>query len=91
MIISLIWCIIKIALLIAQKLYYIRGCLKGAAADAVLGIPVSASSYKLTWTTLDSRYDKPRMLASTKVEKILAAPTSSEGTLASLTKFISIF
>jgi len=75
----------------SAKLYYLRSCLKGAAADAVRGIPVSASSYKLTWATLESRYDKPRMLTSAVVEKILAAPTSSEETLVSLTKFINIF
>lgn len=57
----------------------------------VRGIPVPASSYKLALVTLESRYDKPRMLASAVVEKILAAPMSSEETLASLTKFINIF
>lgn len=74
-----------------DKVYYLLGCLKGNAAEVVRGIPVSADTYKLMWSTLESRYDKPRMVANSLVEKFLNAPSLAQESLASLNKFMSTF
>lgn len=74
-----------------EKMYYLIGCLKGSAAEIAQSIPVSADTYKLLWNALENKFDKPRLVASSFVEKLLSAPMATNESLASLTKFISIF
>lgn len=53
-----------------DKIYYLIGCLKGSAAEAVQGIPVSADNYALMWSTLSSRFNRPRLVATLLVENL---------------------
>lgn len=74
-----------------EKMYYLIGCLRNDAAELVRNIPVSADTYGLMWSTLEARYDKPRMVASTLIEKLLSAPLAPQETIATLNQFMSIF
>jgi len=56
-----------------EKLYYLVGCCKGVELDAIRGILVSDKNYKLAWSTLEERFDKPRLVARSLVEKLLSA------------------
>lgn len=70
-----------------DKLYYLTGCLHGAALDAIRGIPASDDNYQLIWSTLSARFYRPRMVATSLLEKVLNAPSSSHESLHDLTVF----
>lgn len=74
-----------------DKMYYLLGCLQGPASDAIRGIPVSAENYDLAWSTLASRFHRPRMVATSLIEKLLSAPVSNQESLQDLNKFVSTF
>lgn len=75
----------------ADKMYYLHGCLRGEALDAVRGIPTSGDNYKLAWSTLQALYDRPRLVASSLVEKLIKVQMSSHESLTDLIKFVSLF
>jgi hypothetical protein len=60
------------------KLYYLTGCLHGAALDVIRGIPASDDNYHLAWSTLSARFYRPRMVATSLVEKVVNALSSSQ-------------
>jgi hypothetical protein len=72
-------------------MYYLVGCLKGIAADAVRSIPVSGDNYKLAWDTLENRFNRPRLVATSLVDKLLHAPAVSHESLTELNKFVCLF
>ncbi|CAI6351321.1 unnamed protein product [Macrosiphum euphorbiae] len=74
-----------------DKLYYLTGCLHGAALDAIRSIPASDDNYQLIWSTLSARFYRPRMVATSLLEKVLNAPSSSQESLHDLTVFLSTF
>ncbi|XP_025406061.1 uncharacterized protein LOC112680239 [Sipha flava] len=74
-----------------EKFYYLTGCLKGIALDAIGGIPVAGDNYQLAWSTLKSRFDRPRLVAASLIENLLTAPKASTETLVDLNKFLMIF
>lgn len=74
-----------------EKFYYLIGCVHGAVADAIRGIPVSGDTYELAWTTLVSRFDKPRLVASALVDSLLQVPAVPNETLVDLNKFMAMF
>ncbi|XP_015378415.1 PREDICTED: uncharacterized protein LOC107172635 [Diuraphis noxia] len=74
-----------------DKLHYLTGCLRGAALDAIRGIPASDDNYKLVWSTLTSRFYRPRMVATSLIERLLNAPSSSQESLHDLTTLLTTF
>jgi hypothetical protein len=74
-----------------DKFYYLTGCLKDNALEAISGIPVSGENYKLAWSTLTARFDRPRLVASSLIDKLLSAPKASTETLSDLHKFLLVF
>ncbi|KAE9529538.1 hypothetical protein AGLY_011634 [Aphis glycines] len=70
---------------------HLIGCLQGPAADAIRNIPVSADNYDLAWSTLSSRFHRPRLVANGLIDKLLNAPMSSQETLSDLNNFVSTF
>lgn len=56
-----------------DRMCYLLGCLKGPAADAVWGIPLSGENYQLVWSTLSNRYNRPRPVATSLVDTSLPA------------------
>lgn len=74
-----------------DKMHYLIGCLRGQALDAIKGIPVIGSNYELAWSTLTSRFHRPRMVAASLIDKLLAAPVLTHESLVDLNKFIAIF
>lgn len=74
-----------------DKLYYLIGCLEGPASDSIRGIPVSAENYELAWSTLTTRFHRPRMVATSLINKLLTAPVSNQESLQDLNVFVSTF
>jgi len=74
-----------------DKMYYLIGCLKGDAADALRGIPVSADNYVLALSVLSERFYRPRLVAMSLVDKLLNSPVMSQESLSDLNNFISTF
>jgi hypothetical protein len=75
-----------------DKMYYLIGCLKGDAADALRGIPVStADNYVLAWSVLFERFYRPRLVATSLVDKLLNSPVMSHESLSDLHNFVSKF
>lgn len=73
-----------------DKFYYLTGCLRDKALEAIAGIPVCGDNYSLAWASLTARFDKPRLVASSLLDKLLTAPKSSNENLTELNKFLSI-
>ncbi|CAI6354007.1 unnamed protein product [Macrosiphum euphorbiae] len=74
-----------------DKLHHLLSCLKGVAADAIRSIPPSGHTYKLIWSSLESRFDKPRLLAGSVVELLLTTPPSTSESLSELNRFMLAF
>ncbi|KAL4100913.1 hypothetical protein QTP88_020938 [Uroleucon formosanum] len=74
-----------------DKMYYLIGCLKGAAADAVRGIPVSADNYELVMNTLSNKFNRPRLVATSLVDKLLQSSAMTQESLNDLNTFVGTF
>jgi len=74
-----------------DKLYYLKGCLKGRAADAVRDIPLSAENYALVRSTFSERFYRPRLVAMSLVDKLLGAPPVKQESLSELNSFMCSF
>lgn len=74
-----------------DKMYYLIGCLHGKAADAVRSIPISSDNYDLAWSTLANRFNRPRMVATNLIEKLLDFPSYTQESLSELSNFTSVF
>ncbi|KAL4126534.1 hypothetical protein QTP88_010755 [Uroleucon formosanum] len=74
-----------------DKLYYLMGCLQGTALEAIRGIPASDANYSLAWSTLSTRFYRPRMVATSLIDKLLNAPSSSQESLQDLISVLSTF
>lgn len=74
-----------------DKLHYLIGCLKGPAADAVRGITVCAENYALVWSTLSNRFNRPRLVATSLVDKLLRASPVTQESLTELNNFMCLF
>lgn len=74
-----------------DKLYYLKGCLKGRAADAVRDIPLSAENYALVRSTLSERFYRPRLVAMSLVDKLLGASPVKQESLSELNSFMCSF
>jgi hypothetical protein len=64
---------------------------RGSAAEAVRSIPVASDSYDLAWTTLSNSFNRPRMVATSLVDKLLNVPSSTQESLPELTRFLCEF
>jgi hypothetical protein len=71
--------------------YHLRSCVHGRAADVIRGILISGATFAVAWSALVSRYDKPRLVAGSFVDKLLQVPISSVDSLSDLNKFMSVF
>lgn len=72
-----------------HKFYYLIGCLHTDPQDVIKGFTVSNDSFTLSWDALVERYDKPRMLASSIMNKLISAPVAASETQASLQSFLN--
>lgn len=74
-----------------HKFYYLIGCLHADPQEVIKGFTVSNDSFTLAWDALVERYDKPRMLASSIMNKLISAPVAAFETQESLQSFLSVF
>lgn len=61
-----------------DKMFYLIGCLKGSTSDVVRCIPVSADNYDPAWKTLSTRFNLPRMVATSLVDRLRASVSTQE-------------
>ncbi|CAI6346507.1 unnamed protein product [Macrosiphum euphorbiae] len=73
------------------KFYYLVGCLHADPQEVIKGFSISNESFTLAWDALIERYDKPRRLASSIIDKLISAPASNSENLAVLQTFMSVF
>lgn len=73
------------------KFYYLIGCLHPDPQEVIKGFSISNESFTLAWEALTERYDKPRRLASSIIDKLINAPAASSENHAALQKFLSVF
>lgn len=74
-----------------KKIYYLIGCLEGAAAEAVQSIPVAGDNYTLVWSTLSERFNRPRLVTTSLVEQLLHTPLVTYESLHDLNSFLCTF
>ncbi|KAL4101316.1 hypothetical protein QTP88_021336 [Uroleucon formosanum] len=74
-----------------EKIYYLMGCLEGAAAEAVQSIPVAGDNYTLVWSTLSERFNRPRLVATSLVEQLLHTSPMTHESLHDLNSFLCTF
>ncbi|KAF0721556.1 Integrase catalytic domain-containing protein, partial [Aphis craccivora] len=74
-----------------HKMYYLIGSLRGPAAEAARGIPLSADNYALLWSTLSARFHRPRLVAASLIDKLLQAPVFTQESHHDLNSFACLF
>lgn len=71
-----------------QRLHYLRGCLRGEAADLIANQPLDGDSFSQSWELLKSQYENKRLLIQARLDQIHSAPTAQK-TATSMNKLIN--
>lgn len=53
-----------------QKLYYLKSCLKGEAAEVIRALNVSDNNYEIAWGLLKDRYENKRLIVHNHVKAL---------------------
>ena len=61
-----------------EKLYYLKGCLKGDAEAVIASIALSSDNYSVAWTLLKERYDNRKVIRESHAKSILNLPCVSK-------------
>jgi len=69
---------------LAQKFFYLRSCLEGAALDLVRSIPVSDGNYGVIIEQLIHRYDNRSLVIQSHIRSILDCPRVEEAAFKTL-------
>ncbi|CAK9809183.1 hypothetical protein ANTQUA_LOCUS5922, partial [Anthophora quadrimaculata] len=54
-----------------EKLYHLKGCLRGEAAEVLASIELSSENYRVAWGLLKERYDNRKIIRQTHVKALL--------------------
>lgn len=57
-----------------RKLFYLKGCLSGEAADVISFIESSAQNYEVAWSLLHDRYDNRKLMRDTYIKNLIKMP-----------------
>jgi len=57
-----------------KKMHYLKGCLKGEAADIINVIPITPDGYFAAWESLLQYYDNPRRMMQVYMERYFDLP-----------------
>jgi len=52
---------------------------------------MSEDNYDLAWSTIEQRFNKPRLVAMSLIDKLFQLPVSTQESLSDLSKFVSNF
>ncbi|XP_050538460.1 uncharacterized protein LOC126903928 [Daktulosphaira vitifoliae] len=74
-----------------EKYFYLMGCLYGEAEEITKGYHLSTNSFTLAWAALEDRYNKPRQLANSLVERLLNMTRVGQETVVHLNEFLKVF
>ncbi|XP_008182965.1 uncharacterized protein LOC103309405 [Acyrthosiphon pisum] len=73
----------------AQKLYYLRSCLREQALDLVQSIPISDGNYEVVLSRLKQRYDNKSLVIQSHIRSILEMPAVEEASANALQRLHS--
>lgn len=68
----------------AQKFYYLRSSLTGAALDLVKSVPMTDANYEVAINRLRQRYDNPSLVIQSHIRSILETPHIQKPTASEL-------
>ncbi|UYV72564.1 hypothetical protein LAZ67_9003720 [Cordylochernes scorpioides] len=71
-----------------EKLQYLKGQLRGEALRLVNAFPITADNYVEVWQTLLTRYDNPKDLIFTQIDKALRLPKLADDNHNSMFKLL---
>lgn len=71
-----------------QKFYYLKGALKGIAADVIHSLEVSAANYDEAWDLLRERFENKKLIALSHIDSICNTPSLSRESHAGLRKLL---
>lgn len=74
-----------------EKFYYLLGRLNASSTDLVKSITLLNDTYHLARKALVQRYDKPRQLAKSVIEKLLTALSYNQESLQALNGFVTVY
>ncbi len=59
----------------AQKLQYLKSCVKGEAANSIKSFQITDGNYQEAWNLLESQFDNKREIVSSNIRKLLFQPS----------------
>ena len=61
-----------------EKLYHLKGCLEGKAADVLASLEISSENYAVAWELLKERYDNRKVIREGHAKSLLNLPVVSK-------------
>lgn len=65
-----------------QRLHYLRGCLKGEAADLIASEELTGDALSQSWEMLVTRYENKRLLIQARLDQIYSVPAAQKNATA---------
>lgn len=72
-----------------QKLYYLRGFLRGEPSDLIKNLPLLDTSYDESLQILDSRYNNEFLIKNEHINLLLDIPAINKSTCVAIRQFVS--
>lgn len=60
----------------AEKLIYLQSCLVGNAATTIKHLALTDSNYEIAWKLIVEKYNNPRALVETLIERLMTQPST---------------
>lgn len=74
-----------------DQFHYQLSCLSGPALSIINSLPLTENNYDIAWSTLSSRYENQRLLATAHMEKLFAFRPINSESLSALLTFATVF
>lgn len=71
-----------------QKFYYLKGALKGTAADVIHSLEVSSENYQVAWDLLKERFENKKLIALSHIDSICNVPGLTKESHSGLRKML---
>ncbi|XP_074026866.1 uncharacterized protein [Leptinotarsa decemlineata] len=71
-----------------EKLYYLKGCLKGPASQVIQSVEVSNENYNNAWDLLKQRFENKRIIIDKQIQALFDLPTIAKESGPLLRKFV---
>ncbi|CAI6364177.1 unnamed protein product [Macrosiphum euphorbiae] len=74
-----------------EKYHHLLSAVSGSAGAVVRSLPLSASNYVVAWKALLDRFDNPRLIMNSHLDKLFSFSTLRSSSLDDLKHFLDIF